>query len=450
MGCADNSARTELDQVNYEPKPFVQIDHPEWTRDAVIYQINTRQFSQEGTFAGAEKQLPRLADLGIDIVWLMPIHPIGEVERKGELGSPYAVKDYRKVNPEFGSVADLRSFVDKAHELGLYVILDWVANHTAPDNHLVADHPDWYERDLNGELKPTPWVNWSDIVDLDYSKSEMREYMTKSMRYWVEDVGVDGFRADVAGLVPLDFWETVRAELDEVKPVFMLAEYEQRDVHAKAFDATYAWGWKEAMQRIAHGDANASSFDWYYFEHDGIWPRDAYRMHYTSNHDQNSWDEAAPTLYGDAYENAIVMSFLSDGIPLIYNGQEAFNTKMLEFFERDPIVWKDHEISNLFRRLIELKTEHTALHNGAAGAPMKAIPHSNKEQVFAFSRGDEESNIVAVFNMSGKDAEVNFSAESIAGTYADVFTGEAYEFVGGTSWNMTPWSHRVLVRSGVN
>ncbi|ACT60142.1 alpha-amylase family glycosyl hydrolase [Hirschia baltica] len=452
MACSDQTSGQEELQVtqdvaapDYTPKPYVQIEHPEWTRDAVIYQINTRQFTPEGSFKAAQAQLPRLAQMGIDIVWLMPIHPIGEVERKGELGSPYAVKDYRAVNPEFGTLEDLKAFVDAAHALDMHVILDWVANHTAWDNHLVTEHPEWYERDLRGELEPTPWVNWSDIIDLDYSQAGLRKYMTDSMRYWVEDVGVDGFRADVAGLVPLDFWETVRTELDKIKPVFMLAEYEQRDVHAKAFDATYAWGWKETMQKIAHGDADASAFEWYYFENQGLWPDDAYRMLYTSNHDQNSWDEAAPIMYGDAYENAIVLSFLSEGIPLIYNGQEAFNERMLAFFERDPIAWQAHEIANLFKRLIDLKTEQTALHNGKSGARMVGLRHNNKSQIFAFIRRNEASRVIGIFNMSAEAAKVEIEDAIMPGLYKDAFSGEFVEVANGQEWSLEPWRNRVLI-----
>ena len=233
----------------------MRLSHPEWARSASIYQINQRQFTPEGTFRAAEAHLPRLRDFGVDIVWLMPVNPIGERNRKGDLGSPYAVKDYYAVNPEFGTVDDLRHFVDTAHDLGLHVILDWVANHTAWDNVLVTEHPEWYARDWKGDFRPTPWWDWHDIIDLDYSHEGLREWMTAAMVHWVKEVGVDGYRCDVAGFVPLDFWETVRRELDEVKPVFMLAEWEARDLQVRAFDATYAWSWNETMHRIAHGMA---------------------------------------------------------------------------------------------------------------------------------------------------------------------------------------------------
>lgn len=228
------------DARRYYPKPYVQLTHPEWLKNATLYELNTRQFTPEGTFRAAEAHLPRLKALGVDVIWLMPINPIGVKNRKGTLGSPYSVRDYYGVNPEFGTLEDLKHFVTSAHALGMKVILDWVANHSAWDNVMVAEHPDWYERDYKGDLRPTPWWDWSDIIDLDYSKPALREYMTKAMAYWVRAADIDGFRCDVAGFVPVDFWENVRAELDAIKPVFMLAEWESRDLHARAFDATYA------------------------------------------------------------------------------------------------------------------------------------------------------------------------------------------------------------------
>ena len=234
----------------YQPVPYVKIKHPEWSKNASIYQINTRQFTAEGTFRAAEQQLPRLKALGVEILWLMPINPIGQKNRKGTLGSPYAVQDYLKVNPELGSLDDLKHFVAAAHQQGMYVILDWVANHTAWDNVLVTEHPDWYARNWKGDFRPTPWWDWSDIIDLDYSQPGLRKYMTDALKYWVKTADIDGYRCDVAGFVPLDFWNNARKELDAIKPVFMLAEWEARDMHADAFDMTYAWTWYDVVREL--------------------------------------------------------------------------------------------------------------------------------------------------------------------------------------------------------
>jgi glycosidase len=248
----------------YEPAPDVVIEHPEWSRNAAIYQINTRQFTTEGTFAAAQEHLQRLKDLGITIIWLMPVHPIGEVNRKGTLGSPYAVKDYYAVNPELGTLDDLKRFVSAAHDLGMYVILDWVANHTAWDCVLVDEHPEWYDRDWKGDFRPTPWWDWPDIIDLDYHQADLRKYMTDALTHWVREADIDGYRCDVAGYVPTDFWNNARRELDAIKPVFMLAEWETRDLHYAAFDMTYAWSWNESMHRIAQGESDATAMHVYY------------------------------------------------------------------------------------------------------------------------------------------------------------------------------------------
>ena len=248
----------------YQPVPYVKLRHPEWVKNATIYQVNVRQFTAEGTFAAAEKHLARIKALNVDVVWLMPIHPIGEKNRKGVLGSPYSVRDYLGVNPEFGSLTDLKHFVAAAHALGLHVILDWVANHTAWDNPLVAQHPDWYQRDWKGEFRPTPWFDWTDIINLDYHSPGLRQYMTDALKYWVREADIDGYRCDVAGFVPLDFWNNARRELDAIKPVFLLAEAQTRDLHAEAFDATYAWGWYEAMHNVAAGKADVGALVGYY------------------------------------------------------------------------------------------------------------------------------------------------------------------------------------------
>lgn len=431
----------------YTPRPYVELTHPDWARDAVIYQINTRQFTQEGTFRAAQAQLPRLQELGVDILWLMPIHPIGVQNRKGSLGSPYSVRDYYGVNPEFGTLDDLKAFIAEAHRRDMRVILDWVANHTAWDNPLVSQHPDWYERDWKGDFHPTPWWDWSDIIDLNYDQPGVRRYMTEAMKYWVAEVGVDGFRADVAGYVPLDFWENVRAELDAIKPVFMLAEFDQRDVHARAFDATYAWEWNNSLHAVAMGQANVSALFGYYSGNESAWPRDAYRMVYTSNHDQNAWTATEFERFGPAVEAAMVLQFVGEGIPSIYNGQEAGNTDRLAFFERDPIVWRAHPHGDLLKSLIALKHHTTALWNGAAGARMVPVVNTDQDHVLSFVRQDQCNGVFAVFNFSSEQRTVRFSRGPHLGTYAYSLQGGAETFAEDTSLTLAPWSWRVYVRN---
>lgn len=441
---AATPARAEPD---YTPREVVELQNAAWTADAVLYQINTRQFTPEGTFRAAQKQLPRLATMGVDILWLMPVHPIGEANRKGSLGSPYAVRDYRAVNPELGTEAEFRAFVDEAHRLGLKVILDWVANHSAYDNPLTVSHPEWYTRTPEGALMSPAGTDWSDVADFDYSQPGLRRYMTESLVYWVREFGIDGYRADVAGYVPTDFWETARAELDKVKPVFMLAEWEQRDLHDRAFDATYGWGWKEAMQRLVKSGEGAAPMRGYYAGQSETWPQAAMRMVYTENHDQNSWDGVAAQIYGPAYEAAIALSFVGSGLPLIYNGQEADNDRQLEFFERDPIVWREGKHAALFERLIALKTATPALHNGRFGAPLIEVPTNATADVFAFTRGAAGGRVFAVFNLSPRSQAVQFERARHHGTFADALTGEAATFKGGETIDLAPWGYRIFTQT---
>ncbi|MEM6476930.1 MAG: alpha-amylase family glycosyl hydrolase [Pseudomonadota bacterium] len=437
--CGTNEASV----AGYEPQPYVKVDAPEWSANAVIYQLNTRQFTKEGTFAAAQEQLPRLAEMGVDIVWLMPIHPIGEVKRKGEMGSPYAVKDYRSVNPDLGTAEEFRAFVDTAHENGLKVILDWVANHSAWDNSHIESNPEWYTRNAEAEMIPPEGTDWSDVADFDYSQSALREYMTGSLTYWVREFDIDGYRADVAGYVPLDFWETARAELEAIKPVFMLAEWETRDLHARAFNATYAWGWKEAMQKLVSEGSGAGAMRGYYSAQKTTWPHAAYRMVYTDNHDQNSWDGVASEIYGPAYEAAIALSFVGPGIPLIYNGQEADLDRQLSFFGKDEIEWREGQYDPLFRQLIALKTEERALWNGKHGAPMVEVPNDASADVLSFVRGEGEDRVFAVFNLSPRLHTVGFDLARHHGAFTDAQSGQAADFGAEDSLTLGAWEYRI-------
>jgi glycosidase len=441
--CAAQAA--SIVPARYQPTPYIKIKHPDWSKDATIYQINTRQFTAEGTFSAAEKQLPRLKALGVGILWVMPVHPIGKKNRKGTLGSPYAVKDYYGVNPEFGTLADFKSFVRAAHGLGMKVILDWVANHTAWDNPLVIEHPDWYERDWDGRFRPTPWYDWSDIIDLDYDKPEVRQYMTAALKYWVKAADIDGFRCDVAGMIPVAFWDNARAELDAIKPVFMLAEWEYPELHARAFDASYAWSWYNPLSAIAHGKGDVGSLFGYYSWNEGSWPRGAMRMLFTSNHDKNAWEATEFEAFGPALAEATVLSFVSEGIPLIYNGQEAGQTKRLAFFEKDPIIWKDHPNGVLYQKLIALKKAHPALWNGEWGGRMVPVVNSAPGQVFSFARSQGKDKVFALFNLSAEPQDIELTAGPYSGSYADFEGGAALTVAPHSRMKLAAWSYKVLI-----
>ncbi|MFL6845117.1 MAG: alpha-amylase family glycosyl hydrolase [Allosphingosinicella sp.] len=428
----------------YDPVDLSGVKHPDWSKNAVLYQLNTRQFTPEGTFRAAEKQLPRLKALGVDIIWLMPVQAIGEKNRKGTLGSPYSVHDYYAVNRELGTMDDLRAFVAAAHKLGMHVILDWVANHSAWDNALVTQHPDWYERDWKGQFRPTPWWDWSDIIDFDYRQAGLRRYMADAMLWWERQADVDGFRADVAAYVPLDFWERIRADLDQDKPVFMLAEAQMRDLHYRAFDASYAWGWYNAMEEIAHGKADVGALFGYYSENESAWPEGAMRMAYVENHDQNAWHGTEFEVFGPALTDAIVLSVVGEGVPLIYNGQEAGNPKRLAFFERDPIQWREHPIGELYRRLFALKHRNKALWNAPWGARMVGVVNSAPSKVFSFVRQKDGARVFAVFNLSGEPQRVSFKERLADGDYRDFDGGQAVTVNASTEFALAPWTYRLL------
>ena len=432
---------------SYQHLPYVKLKHPEWSKNASIYQINTRQFTPEGTFRAAEQQLPRLKELGVQILWLMPINPIGVKNRKGTLGSPYAVQDYYSVNPEFGTPDDLKRFVAAAHQQGMYVILGWVANHTAWDNVLVTEHPEWYARNRKGDLRPTPWAHWSDIIDLDYGHPELRKYMTDALKYWVKEADIDGYRCDVAGFVPIDFWNNARKELDAIKPVFMLAEWEARDLHEYAFDMTYAWTWYDDLRELTTGRKHdLDGLRGYYSWNESYYPQDIMRMTFVSNHDKNAWEGTEFEQFGAGLETAIVLSCVSKGIPLIYNGQEAGNNKRLKFFEKNPIAWKSHPNGELYKKLIALKTKNTALWNARWGARMIDVPNSAPKGVFSFVRQNEQDKVFAVINFSSKPQNVTFKDSLYHGKYTEYLSGEAAELDASSKVMLKPWGYQVFVK----
>ncbi|WP_438988245.1 alpha-amylase family glycosyl hydrolase [Polaribacter sp.] len=449
VSCQKNTEKEQSNSIDldpYQPKEYVKVTHPEWSKNATIYQLNTRQFSEEGTFKAAQTQLPRIKELGVDIIWLMPINPIGKKNRKGTLGSPYSVKDYYGVNPEFGTFQDLKNFVNEAHKLGMYVILDWVANHTAWDNELVEKHPEWYAKDYKGDFRPTPWWDWSDIIDLDYNKPGVRKYMTEALKYWVKEADIDGYRCDVAGFVPLDFWNNVRNELDAIKPVFILGEWESRDLHAKAFDMTYAWDWNEKLHNICMGKADVNQLYIYYSWNERFFPKNSIRMTFVSNHDKNSWEGTMYEQFGEGLEAAIALSVVGDGMPLIYNGQEAGNTKRLEFFEKDPIQWKEHEIGDLYKKLFALLKSNTALWHAKWGATMIKIPNNHETEVLSFVRQNEKDKVFAVFNFSKNQKEITFKESLFEGDYTDFNSSEKVNLNQNTKLTLAPWSYKVFVK----
>jgi len=423
-----------------EARPVSQVVHPEWSRDLAIYEVNVRQFSPEGTFQGLTAHLDRLKEMGVGILWLMPVHPIGQENRKGTLGSYYSVRDYYGINPEFGTPEEFRALVDRIHEMGLYVIIDWVANHSAWDNPLTTRYPDWYMRDSQGQFFP-PVPDWSDVIDLNYNSPGLRDYMAGAMAYWVREMDIDGFRCDVAAMVPMDFWDRVRRELEQIKPVFMLAEAEGPEYHHRAFDMTYAWGLHHLLNEIAAGVRTAGDLGRYLEAERQRYPAGAFRMNFTSNHDENSWNGTVFERLGESAEVMAVLTAVLEGMPLIYSGQEAGLDHRLEFFEKDLIEWRDHPFAELYTTLLHLKREHRALWNGEWGGRIERVATSDDEAVFAFLRRRGDDRILAVFNLTADPRTIYLSEGECAGAYREVFTSQEIDLREGTSLILRPWGY---------
>lgn len=429
----------------YQPKKYVEITSPDWVKNATIYELNIRQFSDEGSFKAIEEQLPRLKKMGIDIIWLMPVHPIGETHRKGTLGSYYSVKDYYGISAEFGTEQDFRNLVSAIHQQGMYVIIDWVANHTSWDNEIVDQHPEWYRKSRKDTFQSTRWRDYDDIIELDYSHQELREYMTEALKFWVKEYDIDGYRCDIASFVPIDFWENVRTELDTIKPVFMLAEAEDRELHRKAFDATYNWTLWNILHQIALNERSVKTLtEAYIAEHVSIFPKEGIRLNFIDNHDKNSWEGNPQSNFGDALNAATVFMVMMDGMPLVYNGQEAGQNRSLEFFEKDPIQWKFHENETLYTTLFMLKHNNQALWNGGHGGEMVRIMNDRMDHVISFVREKNGDKVMTFINFSKESLIVQFDTSFDMGRYTNLFTGE-YQGVSDTLiLTMEPWEYVVL------
>lgn len=438
-------AQQPAEKVAEDPSAdSVAVAEVPWHANSAIYEVNLRQMTEEGTFnAFQEQHLDRLSDLGVEILWFMPIHPIGEKERKGTLGSYYAVQDYQAVNPEHGTMEDFKALVDAAHSKEMKVIIDWVANHTSWDNVWVADHPDWYTKDENGNHVP-PVADWSDVMDLNYDNVDMREAMIQSLEFWLKEADIDGFRCDVAEMVPLDFWVDARKRLDAIKPIFFLAEGENPELH-QAFHMTYAWSMHHLMNEIARGEKGASDLKAYWTEHPSNYGANDYRMQFITNHDENSWNGTAIERMGDNRKSFAVMSYTLPGMPLIYSGMEADISKRLEFFEKDVIDWGEMPLNEFYRKLTILKSNHAALENGERGGTLEVLDTGN-EQLVAYIRSKNDKHVLTVLNLSNESVEINIDHASLTGGYFRWSTGAQAKLHGKLNGTLKANSYILMVK----
>lgn len=436
---------TEVRQVGETYEREV-LQHPAWSRNATIYEVNIRQHTPEGTLLAFEADIPRLKDLGVTILWLMPVHPIGKENRKGGLGSYYAAADYKAVNPEFGTFDDLKSVVSKAHSYGMKVILDWVANHTAFDHVWTKTNPEYYLLDSLDQLQPPLGTDWFDVAQLDYENTEMREAMIDAMKFWLTEAGVDGFRCDVADFVPIDFWEKARKELMKVEPdLFMLAEAETPEHHFRAFNMSYSWELMHIMNQIAKGEKALKELDAYMMREDTNFVGSAYRMAFTTNHDENSWNGTVFERYGNAHLAFAALAFTINGMPLIYSGQEAGSSRALRFFEKDTIQWGDYMYEDFYQRLMRLNQDEEALWNGHYGGEFVPLETADPEVIYAFMRRKGESAVITMINLSNETKKVTIKS-AIPGNFQSIFNNQVLSVFTNGEVVLEPNGYQVFKR----
>lgn len=382
---------------------------PAWAQSANIYEINVRQYTPEGTLKAFQAHLPRLAEMGVDVLWFMPIQPIGVENRKGDLGSYYSISDYTAVNPNFGTLADFQAIVNEAHELGMHVILDWVANHTSFDHVWVTEHPEFYTTDSLGNYPVVAIDNdgvptdWTDVADLNYDAPGMREAMTAEMQWWLDSAGIDGFRCDVAGFVPYDFWHdaiaSLRAHAD--KKIFMLAEWEDPALVEAGFNAVYGWEFHHIMNEIAQGHKDVNALAEYAAKCDTVWPAETMKMYFTSNHDENSWNGTVQERMGEKGQAMWVLGLLMKrSFPLVYSGQEAGLNHRFPFFYKDTVGvdWSlSEEYAGFYSQLYALKDAQSALWNGVYGGDMVLNVDSASNSAMIERSGSDGSKVVGIF-----------------------------------------------------
>ncbi|MCF6279462.1 MAG: alpha-amylase [Flavobacteriaceae bacterium] len=431
--------------------------------NAVIYEVNIRQYSKEGTFEAFTKDIPEIKKLGVKIIWVMPIFPISETkrkatggdfaskikdetERKKALGSYYAVSDFTKVNPEFGNIADFRNLVKTAHDNDMYVILDWVPNHTGWDHIWLKTNPEFYTKGKDGKVthplkEDGTSIGWDDVADLNYDSQELRAQMLKDMTYWIEKENIDGFRCDVAGMVPLDFWQETVPKLREKKDIFMLAEaWEPELLKDNLFDMAYAWDSHHLMNSIAKGEKNAKDWDIYIEKINKQYEKDDILMNFVTNHDENSWNGTMEERFGKSKHLFTVLSYVMNGMPLIYSGQEYDLSHRLKFFEKDSIPKTKGKTWDLLVKLGKLKNKNPALNGGKQAASYKRIKTDNKN-VLVFERSKNGSTVIFIANLSDKE---QMYKNTLKGAFLNYIPNTKVKFT-DEYFTLNPWEYSILI-----
>ena len=422
----------------------------EWVLDTNIYEVNLRQYTQEGTFAAFQKHLPRLKDMGVEVLWFMPLTPISQLNRKGSLGSYYACSSYTAINPEYGTNEDFLTLVREAHYLGFKVIIDWVANHTGCDHEWTIHHPDFYKRNESGAFYDQH--GWDDVIDLDYKNPQMRLAMIEAMREWIVNYEIDGFRCDMAMLTPVDFWMQARTSLNQTKALFWLAELDPLDNpdYMQVFDAAYTWRWMNAAKKMKdEGAQHIHQLKHVLWEYQNQLPQSACPAWFTSNHDENSWNGTEYEKYGEMALPLALFAATWKGVPLVYSGQELPNLKRLAFFDKDAIAWIDQpELHDFYKSLFTLRKSVDAFKSTDEDGNCLIIKNSVDHHVLSFKRKSEEAEAIVIINLSPWHLpEVEVDLKNSNGKYKEYFSGVQKEIANAHLYlEMTAWSYQVWLK----
>lgn len=442
-----NNTATKSAETTTAANDTATIDgHPAWIEQGNIYEVNIRQYTPEGTFKAFEKNLDRLKEMGVQTLWFMPINPISKKDRKGVLGSYYAVSDYVAINPEYGTMDDWKALVKNAHDKGFKVIIDWVPNHTGADHPWLTTHPDFYETDSITHQPISPF-DWTDVRKLNYKNPQLVDSMIASMKFWITNSDIDGFRCDVAGSVPKEFWSKCIADLKKAKNIFMLAESNDAWVHEAGFDASYPWDAFVAMKQVAKGERPAFAIDSVLWRVDSTYTPNALRMYFTSNHDENSWNKADyGTMPGASHAPfAVLTQTIARSVPLIYSGQEEPFLDSLSFFYKDTISFGKYQRANFYKTLLNLRKNNPAL---AANASFKKLRTNNDAAIYAFEREKNGNKVLVILNLSKTPQNFTWTDQPSEKEWNNVFAGSKEPVDKG--FGIEPWGYVVyqLAASG--
>lgn len=424
------------------PQSIAPADHPAWIMNGNVYEVNIRQFTPEGTLNAFSKHLDRLQEMGIQTLWFMPLHPISQKDRKGTLGSYYAVASFTSINPEFGTMEDWKNLVQEIHKRKMKVIIDWVPNHTGADHTWLTSHPEFYTQDSTG--KPAVAFDWADVRQLDFKNITMQDSMINAMKYWLVNTDIDGFRVDVAWNVPAEFWNKCIPQLKSTKEnLFMLAEGDKAYLSTSGFDAVYPWSMFNIMKKVAKGERPPAALDSIKAVNDTLYAPGTIQLYFTSNHDENSWNKSDfETFPGASHAPfAVFTQTMANSVPLIYSGQEEPVTRALQFFEKDPIGFEKYQRAKFYKTLLELRTKNQAL---SSDASFTKVSVGDDQFVYSFVRQNGDDKVLVILNLSPVEQELSVKDTSLQGNPYNVFM-YTNEPLTDAPWKIEPWGYVIYV-----